>query len=54
MSRAKLKPAPGRRPLHPETGRPLDLAGETVELTAYWQRRIADEDAVVVGKTKES
>lgn len=54
MNRVKLKPAPGRRAPHPDTGRPLDAAGETVELTTYWQRRIADEDVVLSGKTKES
>lgn len=54
MTRVKLKPAPGRRVRNPETGLPLDDAGETVARTVFWERRLADADVVVVGKNKES
>lgn len=55
MTSIKLKPAPGLIVPNPATGRPLEASGETVERTVYWQRRIEDEDVLVVaGKSKEA
>ena len=39
-----LCPAPGRLVFVPETRRPLAPEGETVRLTPFWRRRIADGD----------
>lgn len=43
--RITIKPAVGRRVRH-ENGRLLADAGETVDRTAYWVRRLDDEDVV--------
>ena len=37
-------PAPGLIVRHPDTGKPLDAAGEPVERTSYWLRRERDGD----------
>lgn len=42
-----LKPAPDVR-VRKEDGVLLAVAGEPVPLTAYWRRRLADEDVVAV------
>lgn len=41
-----LKPAQGRTAADPERGDNLPAEGREVELTQYWQRRIADGDVV--------
>lgn len=41
-----LKPAEGRQVPDPARGDHLPEGGRNVELTQYWQRRIADGDVV--------
>lgn len=43
----KLRPAEGVKVRHPD-GRHLAEQGETVTITAYWQRRLAEGDVVEV------
>lgn len=40
-----LQPAPGLKVRHPD-GRHLDPAGELIEMSAYWFRRLAAGDVV--------
>lgn len=48
MSNQKiLRPAEGVKVRHPD-GRHLASDGETVTMTTYWQRRLADGDVVAV------
>lgn len=48
-----LRPAPGRVVPDPERGQqPLVAEGRRVEITTYWQRRIDDNDVVVVPDTQ--
>lgn len=46
-----LKPVPGRTVPDPERGCDLPPEGRDVELTQYWQRRIADGDVVQASPT---
>ena len=48
----ELKPAPDRRVRKPG-GTLLDAGGERVPDTAYWQRRLADEDVVAAAPAKK-
>ncbi|HEY1035548.1 MAG TPA: DUF2635 domain-containing protein [Pseudoxanthomonas sp.] len=43
-----LRPADGVKVRHPD-GRALSAAGETVDMTSYWRRRLAAGD-VLAGK----
>lgn len=45
MDRVQLRPAEGRRVRIPESGELLPAEGMEVEMTMYWQRRLADGDA---------
>lgn len=49
----RLKPAPDRRVRHPD-GRLLDPAGETVERSPYWRRRMTAGDVVVATPTAKA
>ena len=40
-------PAPGLIVRHPDTGKPLDAAGEPVDRNAYWLRRERDGDVTL-------
>ncbi|NOG69811.1 DUF2635 domain-containing protein [Roseicella sp. DB1501] len=42
----QVKPAAGLLVIDPETGMPLSADGADVEMTEYWQRRLADGDVV--------
>ena len=48
LAEAVLKPAEGRVVYWPGTRVPLDPEGETVPLSSFWQRRIIDQDVVLV------
>lgn len=53
MKLIQLKPAPGRAcPMPEKGGELLPEAGDTVPHNAYWQRRIADGDAMLVEPKK--
>ena len=43
-----VKPAPGRTVPDPERGGVLPVDGRDVPVTTYWQRRVADNDVVVL------
>ena len=45
-----VKPAPGRQVPDPENGGFLPQEGREVEATAYWLRRITDDDVVETEK----
>lgn len=44
MTQRNIKPAAGLLVRRPDNGRPLAAQGETVEWSAYWQRRFNDGD----------
>lgn len=44
MTKRNIKPAEGLLVRRPDNGRPLAAQGETVEWSAYWQRRFNDGD----------
>ena len=46
MDSIKIKPAPGRRVRHPETGQVLEDKAIEVPRTSHWLRRLADGDVV--------
>ena len=48
MTILHVKPAEGRAVLDPRTRKPLPPAGRRVEVDAYWRRRLADGDIVIV------
>ncbi|MFV3383118.1 DUF2635 domain-containing protein [Pseudomonas sp. NY15354] len=53
MKMITVKPAPGRAcPMPEKGGELLPEAGDTVPHNAYWQRRIADGDALLVTPKK--
>lgn len=47
-----LKPANGLKVRHPNGGRHLDPDGETIEITAYWIRRLGAGDVVEAAPAK--
>lgn len=51
MDQIKVKPAPDRRVRKPD-GALLDAAGETVERSSYWMRRLQAGDVVQVETKK--
>lgn len=51
IEQIKVKPAPDRRVRKPE-GVLLEEAGETVERSSYWMRRLRDGDVVQVETKK--
>lgn len=52
MSETKrLQPAPGIKVRRPD-GRHLAAEGEVVEMSSYWQRRLAAGDVVAVSEAK--
>ena len=48
MTILHVKPVEGRAVLDPRTRAPLPPAGRRVEVDAYWRRRLADGDIVIV------
>jgi hypothetical protein len=51
IEQIKVKPAPDRRVRKPD-GVLLEEAGETVERSSYWMRRLRDGDVVQVETKK--
>lgn len=51
MTTETLRPAADRLVRKPD-GTPLDAEGEPIEIDAFWQRRIDDQDVTIKGATR--